>query len=790
MVFAWARAWRWKAIHPSIKALRGVPLLLRGIKQNNCRNWKSKRSPLLLLGERYYHRRYFLCCESEMRQHNVTEGRKRWSRARERERQRARYRIRERVQTTDGIGDIPQNVDADDLACSFERDRCFDASALYTSEDKAVVSQHLVYIQQGDRSKFSIAFMDRNICLISSRHPTCYILDEPAIRDQTIHLSMAWFGKDYSCSLEMYIESLSTFTLMEYASWMGKFSIVSALILGGVNPCVRSYHKFDCQFHPKSLVASTKRTEQLGSAAVKRFFGFFPVRLSTYIVTRVVDMRRNATIFLTMHNDEHTNCAMMRCSVCDQFLPASCQLKFPLCGHRFCEICFWKDMLSAIDSDARTMVEDVVVCIICRKSNVPEIVYMGQQSISESNAFTFCLRNEVEGLDPTQRHRESLRRFNELPINQKALKNVGKKKKKATETNYLASSWQEAVLPSLGSTQDVRRDKFYAYIDRNSLPFIQACLVAGVDVNHRNEYGQTALFIAVWRGHKDLVVLLLDHGADPSIVAYGGSTIRSVCAACGYNDIMDLLGRHHALNFSIAPKDADSKELWSLALKKQQPFKFNCGDDGNITSLIPERSDHPGAGSVLIDELISSDAADVLLRLYNTIPIDPNQRQKKNSAVSSERSYFCDTEGVLQKLLLDGLSRVGFAAPESSTYNIVDVSTSCRQVAMVFPHMRFLHYSRPGAVLPPHVDLCRVNPFCIGGQKRSTHTFILYLSDCLMGGETRLLEDLTGQGPPKATVAPRRGRLLIFPHATPHEGLEVVDVPKVLLRGEIRLTKR
>ena len=104
--------------------------------------------------------------------------------------------------------------------------------------------------------------------------------------------------------------------------------------------------------------------------------------------------------------------------------------------------------------------------------------------------------------------------------------------------------------------------------------------------------------------------------------------------------------------------------------------------------------------------------------------------------------------------------------------------------------------------MAPHVDLSRVDPFCVG--RRSTHTFLLYLTDCAAGGETALLRRLPrnddggnggGQGGGDndqndgdnllAAVAPRRGRLLLFPHACPHEGRPVVDVPKVFLRGEL-----
>ena len=66
---------------------------------------------------------------------------------------------------------------------------------------------------------------------------------------------------------------------------------------------------------------------------------------------------------------------------------------------------------------------------------------------------------------------------------------------------------------------------------------------------------------------------------------------------------------------------------------------------------------------------------------------------------------------------------------------------------------------------------------------RSTHTFLLYLNDCA-GGETALLETLRGAC--LAAVAPRRGRLLVFPHDRPHEG-RPTGGKKLLLRGELYL---
>ena len=78
---------------------------------------------------------------------------------------------------------------------------------------------------------------------------------------------------------------------------------------------------------------------------------------------------------------------------------------------------------------------------------------------------------------------------------------------------------------------------------------------------------------------------------------------------------------------------------------------------------------------------------------------------------------------------------------------------------------------------------------------RSTHTLILYLTDCEKGGETRLIhrlprpDDSEDQQERDLTsshdVKPRRGRLLLFPHLQPHEGRPTIDCPKIFLRGEM-----
>ena len=103
--------------------------------------------------------------------------------------------------------------------------------------------------------------------------------------------------------------------------------------------------------------------------------------------------------------------------------------------------------------------------------------------------------------------------------------------------------------------------------------------------------------------------------------------------------------------------------------------------------------------------------------------------------------------------------------------------------------MRFLSYERPAQRLPAHVDASKwdiQNASRGRTGRRSTHTFILFLTGCARGGGTALLDaGDVGAGAPVAVVQPRRGRLLVFPHGCLHAGEATVCVPKVLLRGEL-----
>ncbi len=108
----------------------------------------------------------------------------------------------------------------------------------------------------------------------------------------------------------------------------------------------------------------------------------------------------------------------------------------------------------------------------------------------------------------------------------------------------------------------------------------------------------------------------------------------------------------------------------------------------------------------------------------------------------------------------------------------------------VFRYQRFLEYTREGSKLDPHTDGTKI---CDDTKLTSTHTLLLYLTTCEYGGETLLITECTKEIPNNSedgilyATQPRRGRILLFPHATPHAGASVTSVPKICLRAEVCL---
>lgn len=234
----------------------------------------------------------------------------------------------------------------------------------------------------------------------------------------------------------------------------------------------------------------------------------------------------------------------------------------------------------------------------------------------------------------------------------------------------------------------------------------------------------------------------------------------------------------------------------------------------------------------VLDDALSQEYMSNLQSLRTSLPID---KEKKKTAAA--RRFFCAENEF--EWIRDGLVSVIKESLEKDGTLNGDEAT-----ARVLPWMRFLEYSERDQGLGPHTDaLIR----CKETGVWSTHTLLVFCSDCNVGGETTLLPEdakttrvrqrkvqkardaanelksaiartesddmttkttssarldrlqtalqnteesiaiMTMQAKPSFPVQPKCGRIFFFPHECPHEGRSTVSVPKIFLRAELIL---
>ena len=743
--------------------------------------------------------------------------RKVWRSARERKRREARFIIRERVasvacdtntSTSSGCGPAElQNEKEHEKATTNHQNEAINVSPnsitdkqyhddlespalplhpakqqqCLQEERKRELQRILDKIHTGARSFFSVTLMADQFDVLSAPVSSAFLL-EHLPRERIV----SCFGSPYLELLGDYLSSFHTISVMEYTVLIGRYLITGALLLGGLSPCrprSSSLSQDTSQYHPQQ----ERHLERVSHQILQRFFDFFPLSLSSYIVKRVVDMRLTAaTSTWTTTNDERTSQthpATFTCQLCQERIPACYRLVFTTnninksnnrsnnsksetcCGCSFCEACFWKDILQNID--ARIGDQDVVLCPCC--SSTPSLPQLQQNSDVEIIAAT------TVPMDPRQRSEASKYEFDLLPFDSKALKGLGgkKRKKKIPEAEYLSKTWAMAVVPSLGMCQSVRQDKLFTYTEKCALQYVHGCLERGVHVNATNEYGQTPLYMATWHGDLALVELLLEYGASPWVNANGHLTLDGICRAHGHEKIHDRIQQFRKEYWPASTPTTVHSQKHDLIAAPLESLRLEDGVEPFLEVLIGLHHNHPGAGSFLIHDCIQS--VDSLVQLWQGLPIDQtSSKTAKKAGTCADRSYYCDAEGKVARMLKSRLVRA-FCLDGSVNIKEKDIK--------VLPQMRFLNYQCIGSSLSPHVDLCRVDR--ASGQ-RSSHSFLLYLTTCDTGGETTLLENLTGEKA-LAIVKPTTGHLLLFPHDCPHEGNVVQHVPKLLIRGEVIL---
>ena len=669
------------------------------------------------------------------------ERKNRWNSKRERERNQARYRIQQRL--------VKQVECGPEETSKHPSPRCPSSANILEEDEIAILAMYVEAVESGSVSTFSLRNLEKHRYILSRRIPIHHLH-----KRRYSEISMSRFGEQRRDEVTRYLrpmedEGVGSISMLEYCALLGEYDCLKNLIVGAFDLVASDL-----------MAANSDRYNRVVQKVSRRLLldKNVPLTLSAYLVKAVAEMRMQGWNWCAKRTERELCCL---CHHDQRYLPLLCF--GGVCRHTFCEFCLWEDMIGNLD---KRLSGDVVLCPVCSDP------YM-------QNDCPVSASDSAEAL-PSDRLRLSLERYNTLPVDTKALRLLAREKKitrRKTKKNTIHNNWLDATILTLGSSQEVRRDRYYRFVIAGDVHSVRCVLEAGVDVNMTNEYHQTPLYLACWRGHVDIILLLLSWGADPSIQANGGMSCYNALQA---NEV-DNLGL--LSSFGSKWQDELSK---SLLLKDRLLL-------GAIGSERPENNPAPtlttvtdfdsvkdcAGGAFYVDNVLPEAVLSKIDELFHSLPVDVSDKaiKQKKAKPCSKRSYFCDAEGALRKAL------------EGVVVSVLkgDAVGCCPRNAIIFAQMRFLNYDEPSGWLAPHTDLSRTDQV---SSQRSTHTFILYLTDAashgLNGGETALLAS-HAPGDTLAKVVPKRGRLFLFPHTCLHEGCEVISPPKIILRGEALL---
>ena len=368
---------------------------------------------------------------------------------------------------------------------------------------------------------------------------------------------------------------------------------------------------------------------------------------------------------------------------------------------------------------------------------------------------------------------------------------------------------------------------------------VRAILQAGADVNAVNGYGQTAVFAAAWQNHVEVVRELLAFGADARIVTNSAGSCQGVARTLGHSAelcrlvdaAVESAGRQST---DLECKASDNSPQLShrandgvsVSTLSESPPLLSSGNEAHVPTVAPEPSNTLSSASRPVALLRNVHGTVFHTTGSALLPAATMRRLDAAFHACSEevvphgerhtdplRRFFCDETGwvtaaIRRALNLSGVERLpydnggiidgppDFSSQEQPKWDSIPSFE-------VVPYMRFLCYNRPGQQLLPHIDSAKYGvPNTPTGSRRSTHTFIIFLSDsaaCMeqpddsvtaieekQDGATLFVEDVTTIPPTVlARCPPQRGRLLVFPHSQPHAGALTGARHKILLRGEL-----
>ncbi|KNC86324.1 hypothetical protein SARC_01518 [Sphaeroforma arctica JP610] len=573
----------------------------------------------------------------------------------------------------------------------------------------------------------------------------------------------------------------------------------SSLIKAGADPSIRWVKRGEVE----TVVSYAK----LALRNVRAYILSLKLPLAVWLVKQVIFMRKAGVDRLNLGSTKTKSSSLSACETCSR---TSVDIEYmPLvwngCEHVFCEACVWAHICSG----------DYGLTFACTKC--------APTAPTEDD---LVVLDNSDGLTPSQRKHNTSEKYYALlgGTHSDGSKGVPKK------SPFRALSPIEVRTTLLSLMRAGRKEVLFQTVVFGDVLCLMALYTAGMDVELEDQCGETPLSLSVFYGHVRCVKLLLWAGANPNATDREGNNLCTIAAKRKHSEVLQALldggAKLSLANDVERPVVADGGEGVGVAravtiaaegcgvqcepalqgrvdsmldLITLKNNGVNISADGiaapcvTVTTLIEPTRAHPGAGATMIDGAFTDEFLDRLISLFHGLPLPPvdafaearRNKRRNYSKTCAQRRYFMDHA----EWVTDAVNRA-LALPATAG----SAETTAHGCTVTFPRLRFLHYLEEGGRMEPHVDLSKTEP---ASKINSTHTLILYLHDVEQGGETVLLDKVGGKGAPIITCAdgvsdvvlarvlPRRGRLLLFPHLCPHEGLPVVDLPKLFLRGEL-----
>jgi ankyrin repeat protein len=642
-------------------------------------------------------------------------------------------------------------------------------------------------------------------------------------------------------------------TLLAYAARRQRDEIVGSLLRADADPRLRASVGAGA-----GAGASTNAGTNAGMAP-RAFLQLMSLRYGAWVMKQVVGMRdAGLAAVAELAAAQEGNGVTMLCSLCKQSSVEP--IKWLSCcetSHVCCETCMWKHASRGFNPMDNH--EPLLCCPLCSHSS---------SSSSSASSSSSLLLNAIT-------KEASRARFQAMPE---------KLPHKPKKLRFKAMCKAELRNFSIGHIQSKRVQNWWRAASDGNYLRLRALLEAGIDMDAKDENGETALLVAQSIGdslekqillsasttdtnaknmahifadakrcrgnYRKTVAFLLESGADPDIVSNAGCTVP-------------LLRAQFAAWKSSQNQNQHQREAQpQIQSHDEDQGKAAASSAAIVTELIPLSSTHEGAGSWIIDGAFDEAFLSRLDSLWQSIPLPDVGLQNGSGGVDCDAVTSAQGRGASGGKGSNGAAQAAAAVRSSGEgggrmTRMADKNRSYSKTCAVrtffrdreewicdrfrealaqivggpenaLPRMRFMYYENVGGRMMPHVDLSKSDR--VGPWQRmvgSTHTFLLHLRDCPRGGETVLLDTLLNQGGGiigvgageakrrrvggggsaaaataagrstggeseassnqhvLASVAPRRGRLLLFPHTCPHAGLEVVDAPKLFLRGEL-----